>query len=185
MAKSILLTGHPGIGKTTIIKHIVTALGDRAGGFYTEEILGAGGRHGFKLITLAGKEVTIAHKDLRGPAIPRVGRYGVDVPAFERVGIRALRRAMVENRIVIVDEIGPMELFSQTFQDTVMEAIMGKHHVIATVMSKPYPEADVFKYLAQVELYEIDRRNRDDMPARILKWIARTVAPVTQTEEKE
>ncbi len=182
MAKSILLTGYPGIGKTTIIKHIITALGDRAGGFYTEEIVGAGGRHGFKLITLAGKEVTIAHKDLRGPTIPRVGRYGVDVPALERVGVRALRRAMAEGKIVIVDEIGPMELFSQAFQDTVMGAIIGKHHVIGTVMSKPNPEADAFKYLAQVELHEIDRRNRDDMPARILKWIARTIASAPQTE---
>ncbi len=80
MAKSILLTGYPGIGKTTIIKHIITALGDRAGGFYTEEIVGAGGM-GFKLITLAGKEVTIAHMTCGVQRIPRVGRYGVDVPA--------------------------------------------------------------------------------------------------------
>ncbi len=175
MAKSILLTGYPGIGKTTIIKHIIAGLGDRAGGFYTEEIVGAGGRHGFKLITLAGKEVTIAHKDFRSPTVPRVGRYGVDVPAIERVGVRALRRAMAERKIIIVDEIGSMELFSQAFQDTVMEAIMGEHHVIGSIMGSPQPEADAFKFLAQVEVREIDRRNRDDMPARILKWVATTV----------
>jgi nucleoside-triphosphatase len=176
MAKSILLTGYPGIGKTTIIKHVITALGDQAGGFYTEEIFGAGGRHGFRLVTLGGKEAVIAHKDLRAPNVPRIGRYGIDVPTFERVGVRELRRAMAGGKIIIVDEIGPMELYSQLFQQTVMEAIMGPHHIIGTIMQKSHPEADAFKYLAQVEVRDIDRRNRDDMPARILKWVGANIS---------
>ncbi len=172
MAKSILLTGHPGIGKTTIIKRVIAAVGDRAGGFYTEEILGPGGRHGIRLRTLSGKDATIAHKDLRDPQYPRIGRYGVDVAAIERVGVRALRRAMGEHKIVIVDEIGAIELFSPAFQKTLMEAFMGPYHVIGTISSRPHPEADVFRFLAQVEIRELDRRNRDDMPDRLLKWIA-------------
>ena len=42
-------------------------------------------------------------------------------------------------------------------------------------MSKSYPEADAFKHLAQVEIREVDRRNRDGMPDRILKWVAATI----------
>jgi nucleoside-triphosphatase len=175
MGKSLLLTGYPGIGKTTIIRKVVEALGDRADGFYTEEIKGPGGRHGFNLITLEGQEVVMAHKDLPDPKAPKVGRYGVNVGVIDRVGVKALRHAMDEGKILIVDEIGKMELYSQAFQDTLMEAFMGPYHVIGTIMSKPYPEADAFKYLAPVEIREVDRRNRDGMPERVMKWVAANV----------
>jgi nucleoside-triphosphatase len=53
MGRTLLLTGRPGVGKTTVIKKVAEALGDRAGGFYTEEIRGAEGRRrGFQLVTL-------------------------------------------------------------------------------------------------------------------------------------
>jgi nucleoside-triphosphatase len=170
MAQSVLLTGHPGIGKTTIIRHTVAALGDLVGGFYTEEIAGPGGRHGFRLVTLRGQTATLAHRDLRDPKYPRLGRFGIDVREFERVGVRALRKAMEEGKMLIVDEIGPMELYSQSFQDVLMEAFMGPHHVIGTIMNKPNPAADVFKFLSQVDIWEVDRRNRDRMAGLVLKW---------------
>jgi nucleoside-triphosphatase len=173
MGRSLLLTGHPGIGKTTIIKQVVDKLCDRAGGFYTEEIRGPGGRQGFRLITLGGKEVVLSHKDLRGPQVPRVGRYGVDVDALERVGVRALQQAMDAGKIVIVDEIGRMELFSAGFQETLMYAFMGSNTVIGTVMRKSHPEAEAFKILAQVEIWEVDQRNRDDMAERVLRCLKR------------
>jgi nucleoside-triphosphatase len=170
MAESVLLTGYPGIGKTTIIRHVVAALGDRVGGFYTEEISGPGGRHGFKLVTLQGRTMTLAHRDLHDPKYPRVGRYGVDVPEFERVGVAALRKAMEEGKMVIVDEIGTMELYSHRFQEVVMEAFMGSHHVLGTIMLKPNPAADAFKFLSQVDIWEVERRNRERMPGLLLKW---------------
>ncbi|MGC9522514.1 MAG: nucleoside-triphosphatase [Anaerolineae bacterium] len=177
MGKSLLLTGYPGIGKTTIVRHVIDALdSDALGGFYTAEIRGPGGRKGFKLVTLDGKETVLAHKDFRDPKAPRVGRYGVDVAAFERVGVAALQRAMDEGKLVVVDEIGKMELFSQLFQETLMRAFLGPHHVLGTITGKPHPAADVFRYLAQVEIWEVDRRNRDTMPARVLKWLAKEIA---------
>ncbi len=171
MARSLLLTGHPGIGKTTIIEHVIHILGNQAGGFYTREISGPGGRKGFRLLTLDGKETVLAHKDLRSPRYPTVGRYGVDVEALERVGVAALHAAMDQDRIIIVDEIGKMELYSQTFQETLMRAIIGPHHVVGTVMLKPHPGAAIFKMLAQVTVWEVERRNRDAMVGRVLKWI--------------
>ena len=35
---AILLTGRPGVGKTTAGQKIVASLGNRAGGFYTREV---------------------------------------------------------------------------------------------------------------------------------------------------
>lgn len=171
MGKTLLLTGHPGIGKTTIIHNIVTQVGNKAGGFYTEEIVGPGGRKGFRLITLDGKEVAIAHVDLRDPKAPRVGRYGVDVAALERVGVTALRRAMQEKKLVIVDEIGTMELYSRAFCDTVMLAILGPTVVLGTIMRRPHPESDVFKTLAQVTIWEVNRTTRNDLTNKVMVWL--------------
>jgi len=171
MGKTLLLTGHPGIGKTTVIRQVIAQMGDKAGGFYTEEITGPGGRKGFRLITLDGKETTIAHVDLRNPKAPRVGRYGVDVSALERVGVTALRRAMQEKRLVIVDEIGTMELYSRAFCDTVMLAVLGPTPVLGTIMKHPHPESDVFKTLAQVTLWEVNRTTRDELPGKVLVWL--------------
>jgi len=171
MGKSLLLTGHPGVGKTTIIRKVIEALGDRAGGFYTEEITGPGGRHGIKLITLYGEQTTIAHKDLKAPRYPRVGRYGVDTAALDKVGVKALKRAIGRNRIVIVDEIGLMELYSRKFLDVLMGGFMGEAHIVGTIMAKHHPEADVYRYLSQIEIWEIDHRNRDAMHKRVLKWV--------------
>jgi nucleoside-triphosphatase len=171
MGKTLLLTGRPGSGKTTVIRKVIAELGDRAGGFYTEEITGPGGRKGFRLITLDGREAVMAHKDIRGPNVPRVGRYGVDVKALERVGVTALQRAMRAGKIVVVDEIGKMELFSTLFQTTVMEAILGRPLVLGTIMQKPYIEADVFKTLAQVTIWEVEARTRDALPGQALAWV--------------
>ena len=59
-APVILLTGRPGTGKTTAIRHVVDALGDRAGGFYTREVRAVGRRTGFELVTLAGEAAVLA-----------------------------------------------------------------------------------------------------------------------------
>jgi nucleoside-triphosphatase len=173
MGRALLLTGRPGIGKTTIIKKIVGELGDRAGGFYTEEISGPGGRKGFRLVTLDGQDTVMAHVDLKGKGRPRVSRYGVDVKAIERVGVVALRRAMKERRIVVVDEIGKMELFCGPFKDIVLRAVGGPCVVIATVMAKPNPWVDALKAQPGVEVWEVTLQNRDEMAEKVIRWLAR------------
>ncbi len=171
MGKTLLLTGYPGCGKTTIIKKVIAQLGDRAGGFYTEEIFGPGGRKGFELITLDGRRFTLAHKDLRAPKMPQVGRYGVDVDILNRVGIPALQRAAQAGQIVIVDEIGAMELLSRDFQSAVLQLILGPALVLGSIIYKPHAHADLYKTLAQVALWEVEQRTRDALPAKVLAWL--------------
>jgi len=148
MGHTLLLTGRPGIGKTTVIKTVVETLGEQAGGFYTEEIRGPGGRKGFRLVTLEGQEVVMAHVTLKGKGRPRVGRYGVDAGAIERVGVTALRQAMQKRQIVVIDEIGKMG---------------GPYTVVATAMAKPNPWVDSLKAMPQVEVWEVTAKNRDGM----------------------
>ena len=86
------LTGRPGVGKTTLIKKEIAAVGDRAGGFYTQEIRERGNRLGFEIITLEGQRALLAHMDCASPY--RMGKYGVDIQSLNRVGVVAQRKAV-------------------------------------------------------------------------------------------
>ncbi|UCG34360.1 MAG: hypothetical protein JSU68_06915, partial [Phycisphaerales bacterium] len=86
-----LLTGAPGIGKTTVLIRLAERLGNlRIAGFYTEEVREAARRQGFRAVTFAGKTAMLAH--VRTKSRHRVGRYGVDVSAFERLALPELQR---------------------------------------------------------------------------------------------
>ncbi len=174
MGRTLLLTGSPGVGKTTVIKRVARKLGDQTGGFYTEEIRSSKGRRsGFRLVTMGGKETAMAHVDLRGQGRPRVSRYGVDVNAIEEVGVAALREAMATERVIIVDEIGKMELFCDAFKEAVRDAIEGEPRVLGTVMSGSHPWVDDLKAREQVTVWEVTRGNRDELPGRIHRWLER------------
>jgi len=171
MGRTLLLTGRPGIGKTTVIKAVVGHLGERAGGFYTEEIRDQGRRKGFRLVALDGQAAVMAHVDLRGKGRPQVSRYGVDVGAIERLGVSALRRAMEEEQVLVVDEIGKMELFCKPFKDAVLQAVHGQYTMLATAMSRPNPWVDSLKAMPQMTTWEVTTENRDGVAERVLQWI--------------
>jgi nucleoside-triphosphatase len=171
MGHTLLLTGRPGIGKTTVIKAVAKSLGEQAGGFYTEEIRGPGGRKGFRLMTLDGQETVMAHVNLRGQGRPRVGRYGVDMEAIERVGVTALRQAMQRGQIMVVDEIGKMELFCGSFKEIVLQAVGGPYTVVATAMAKPNPWVDGLKAMPNVTLWEVTTENRSGLAEQVMRWL--------------
>lgn len=172
MGRTLVLTGRPGVGKTTVIKRIADELDGLAGGFYTEEIRGPDERReGFRLVTLEGDQVVMAHKNLRGHERPRVSRYGVNVEAIEQVGVSALRQAMASHLVVIVDEIGKMELLSRAFRRAVTEAVASQSPVLATAMSRPHPWVDELKQNRQVEVWAVTPVNRDRIPERVREWL--------------
>lgn len=116
----MLLTGSPGIGKTTVIRRVAERLnGRRLGGFYTEEIREAGERRGFRLAGFDGTETVIAHVGF--PKRYRVGKYGVDVGAIDAaVSLLAVDAA---TECYLVDEIGKMECLSERFVEA-MRALL-------------------------------------------------------------
>jgi len=171
MGKTLFITGHPGSGRTTILHKVVKKLGAQAVGFYTEEIFGPGGRKGLELVTLTGERTVITHKDFRNPKMPRMGRYGVDVAALDRVGVNIIQQAMTSNKILILDEIGKATMFSRRFQESLLAAILGPTLIFGTIMFKSHPEVDVFKSLAPVELWEITKINRRKLHQEALQWI--------------
>lgn len=169
MANVYLLTGSPGAGKTTLIKEAVARLRARAGGFYTQEIRAGGVRQGFKITTLNGHDAILSHIDISSPH--RVSKYGVDIENLEKVGVTALHQAIKESDLIVIDEIGKMELFSPRFKEVVLQAIESGKKVLGTIMLNPHPFADEIKRHPQVKVVHVSRANHDQLLNEILKWL--------------
>ena len=172
MKQVFLLTGRPGTGKTSLIKQAIAGMKGKAGGFYTEEIREQGVRKGFRLVTLDGQEAILAHIDIHSPY--RVSRYGVDTDSLDRVGVSALNRAAEECDLVVIDEIGKMELFSANFRRTVSEMISSRKKIIGTIMLNPNPWADAIKNQPQVDLITVTRANHQNVLRGLLDWLKST-----------
>ena len=164
-----LLTGTPGTGKTSLIKQAVAELEGRAGGFYTEEIRSRGTRLGFKLVTLDGHEAIMAHIDFNKRF--QVGKYGVDVESLDRVGVSALRRSAEQCDLVVVDEIGKMELFSVAFREVVLQIIGSGKRVLGTIMFNANPWADAIKQEPRVNLVTVTRAGYQQVLADLRDWL--------------
>lgn len=168
MKRVYLLTGRPGTGKTSLIKKVAAQMKGKAGGFYTEEIRTRGIREGFRLVTLDGEEAILAHVNIDSPY--RVSKYGVDIDALERLGIPALRRATQQCALVVIDEIGKMELYSATFREVVAQMIDSGTRILGTIMLNPNPWPDAIKRQPQVHLITVTRDNYQQVLEELLRW---------------
>ncbi len=171
MGQALLLTGRPGVGKTTVIRSVVARLGAAAGGFHTEEIREAGKRTGFRLVALDGPTGILA--SLNNPGPYRVGRYGVHLDNLEQVGVPALWRAIrrSEVSVVVIDEIGKMELLSPIFREALLEVLDSPKAVLGTITMARSRWAASVKRRPDVTLLEVTLANRSTLPEMILGWL--------------
>lgn len=183
-ATALLLTGRPGVGKTTLVLRVAERLKPRPGGFYTEEVREKapreplkGERRGFRAVTFDGVASMIADVDFR--RTPPVGRYGVDVAAIDRLADAALRPRPFDSAqgrrdvaVFIIDEIGKMECLSERFVEATQALLDSGRLVVATVGERGSGFIADVKRRPDAELWEVTRQNRDEMPARVLAWIA-------------
>jgi nucleoside-triphosphatase len=168
MVDVYLLTGSPGAGKTTIIREAIARLKARAGGFYTQEIRIGGVRQGFQITTLNGQNVILSHVDIHSPN--RVGKYGVDIDNLDKVGVAALYQAIKESDLIVIDEIGKMELLSPRFREAVLKAINSGKKILGTIMLNPHPFANEIKKYPQVKVIRVSRANHVQVLNEILNW---------------
>jgi len=165
MTGAILVTGVPGVGKTTLVLNVVEAVRSRGylvGGMITREIRVDQRRVGFEILDLLGGERGIlSHIDVRDG--PRVGKYGVNITGLEGVGVTAIRNALRQREVdlLVIDEIGPMELASREFRSAAREAITGDKSFLGTVqlrLCRRIPE--VLSLNVNPETFELTRENR-------------------------
>lgn len=168
----ILLTGKPRIGKSTAIKKIINMLGiNNCGGFYTEEIRDNIDRVGFKIKTMSGKEGILSHKDINSEY--KISKYGVDINTFEELCINELLLAINNDKVkyIIIDEIGPMQLFSSKYKELLIKLLNSNKPVIGTIYMNNYDWLDDFKKMDNVNLIEVTLDNRNSIPLKIMEMV--------------
>lgn len=160
----ILLTGQPGVGKTTVIQRLAEKAGDQAGGFYTREIREEGKRRGFEIVTFDGMRDVLALKAPRGRFAHEVAfkSYKINLSGIDEVAVPALIRARDQSKILFADEIGPMEIHSGLFCRTIEELLEDDGvALVGTIVKRPHRFADRVKRHPRVKLVKITTKNRD------------------------
>jgi len=166
---TLLLTGKPSVGKSTIIKKVVGMIGyDNANGFWTEEIRIEGKRTGFAIRTVDGVEAILAHVDERYG--PQVGKYGVVVKHIDNVIIPALQCARNSESIIIIDEIASMELKSPKFATEVRKCL-DTGRVLGTLQLRSAQFQDEVRSRGDVRIIVVTPENRDSLPAQVVEII--------------
>ncbi|MGW2559168.1 NTPase [Streptomyces sp. NPDC001514] len=165
----ILLEGRPGVGKTTAVRRLAALLRTRTlVGFTTQEVRQDAARVGFELETLDGRRAVLAHVGFPGP--PRVGRYGVDLRVMDELALSALAPLSehpTPEHLVLIDELGRMELFSSAFREVVGTLFTTDVDVVATVHAHHDPFTDSLKRRPGIELVQVTPQNRDRLPEEL------------------
>jgi nucleoside-triphosphatase len=166
--KNIFLTGAPSSGKTTVIKKVIRNLALPANGFYTEEERVAGKRVGFQMTTLDGRKGYLAHQDIKSDL--HIRRYGVSIENIETIAVPSI--APVNRNVIILDEIGKMECFSEAFRRAAIAALDSPNIVVGTITYGGDEFILGIKKREDLVIHEVTPENRDMLPALIIRKAA-------------
>ncbi len=162
----ILVTGPPGIGKTSILRRTVAELENRkyaVGGMVCREVREAGVRIGFEIVDLStGARGWLAH--VNQPTGPKVGKYRVNLTDLEVVGVGAILDAVQTADILAVDEIGPMELSSTAFSKALVKAVESSKPMLGTIhYGLSNPLVNSIKTREETEILKVTYENRESL----------------------
>lgn len=184
MFKHVFLTGPPGVGKTTLVQKACEALaaaGVGVEGFYTEEVRVGGRRVGFDVVTVTGERGHLSRiRDAPGSSHGRreytVGQYVVDLPSFENLALPLFRNVGSADggsrKVFVIDEIGKMELFSQSFIRSVRQTLDGSSCTILGTIpipkGKPLGLVEEVRSRRDVKVFTVSKENRNAILQDIL-----------------
>jgi nucleoside-triphosphatase len=172
-AKNILITGRPGVGKTTLIKTLTDRMsGFNRIGFYSQEVRENGLRKGFELVSLDGKKEILAHINVQSGY--RVGKYQVNLKGFEWF-LTEICFTDPDANMVVIDEIGKMECYSSRFRELIQRIMDSDRILVATIALRGDPFIESLKHRKDVRLYTLTRENRDSLIS-VLDNILRALA---------
>lgn len=175
----VVITGRPGVGKSTVFMKVVGDLesrGYRVCGFYCPEIRVGGVRKGFRIVSIGLRAEGILSYvcgEMDGLSGISVGKYCVKVDDAVSVGVRSLEYAERECDFVALDEVGPMELKVAELRDRIWGVLYGPMPAVAVVHVRLAEE--VRRSLASrafgVLYFTVTEANRGELHRTILRSI--------------
>uniref|UniRef100_A0A3Q1GD52 Nucleoside-triphosphatase, cancer-related n=1 Tax=Acanthochromis polyacanthus TaxID=80966 RepID=A0A3Q1GD52_9TELE len=184
MFKHVFLTGPPGVGKTTLVQKACEALvssGVGVEGFYTEEVREGGRRVGFDVVTVTGERGHLSRirdnaSASHGGREYMVGQYVVDLPSFENLALPLFRNVGAADgssrKVFVIDEIGKMELFSQSFIRAVRKTLDSSSCTILGTIpipkGKPLGLVEEVRSRRDVKVFTVSKENRNAILQDIL-----------------
>jgi len=168
--KNLLVTGKPGCGKTTLLVNLLRER-SKTRGFYTEEKRRGNARVGFAIKTIEGKYGTLAEVGLRSKV--QIGRYGVNTKDIDNIMVPEIMAAIADDDVslILIDEIGGMEISSENFRKAVLAALDSEKRVLATIQMKKNPFLDAIRSRKDVRIVELTPTTREDLRVKILSWL--------------
>ena len=162
----LLLTGSPGVGKTTVLLRVVECLkakGYSIGGMVSREVRSREARVGFEVLDLSSdRRGWLAH--VNQPSGPQVGKYRVNLEDLNSIGAEAIMEAVDKCDVIAIDEIGPMELFSEKFKEAVRKAVESRKLVVGVVHWKARDRLiEEVKAREDTEIITVTHENRDKL----------------------
>jgi len=181
LKRLFFITGSPGIGKTTVLLKTVDALrkaGFKVGGMLSSEVREKGTRVGFKIVDFeTGKRGWLAH--VNQPEGPQVSKYRVNLRDLEAIGVNSIRNAVANAQIVVVDEIGPMELYSSTFKKAVVQTVNSEKPLLAVIHHRARdPIINSLKTREDAEIFEVTYGNRMNIHYVLIQRIKDSFQPI-------
>jgi len=167
MNKNIFITGAPSSGKTTVIKKVIAGIPLQCRGFYTEEERAGGRRTGFIMRSIDGRSGHLARRDAESEF--RIRRYGVIMENIDSIAVPSI--SPERGFVIILDEIGRMECFSENFRRAALSALDSECIVVGTIaLGGPDFILEV-KARSDLDVIEVMPENRDSLPGIILEKI--------------
>jgi len=174
LKRLVFVTGRPGVGKTNVLLRAVGNLKNRGyevGGMISREVREGGVRVGFEIMDFStGQRGWLAH--VNQPTGPQVSKYRVNLTDLNAIGVNSILNAVKNADIIIVDEIGPMELFSQAFREAVVQAIESRKPMLGTIHFRARDSLiDAIKTREDAEILEVTYENRRHLHTQIVNKV--------------
>ena len=168
----VFLTGIPGVGKSTIVRKVVERTrqeGIKVGGMTSSDLRSGPTRVGFEIRNLmTGEAGVLAH--VNQATGPRIGKYHMKSEDLDRIGVEAIVSAIKHADLVVIDEVGPMELTSRGFKEAVQAALACGKPLLGTVhRSAQDPLVNAIRRDRAVEVIEVTNENRDSLSDVLLE----------------
>ena len=165
----ILITGRPGIGKSTVLSEVIRTLSDNTFGIIAHELRDKNEqRVGFRaeMVQPPKTSALFAHSvDIQSDV--QVDIFSVDVNVIDTFVLNALHPEQ-EKGVAIIDEIGRMQSFSKPFMKRVQELINHPDYLlVASIVSDPEPWSLPLKNNLNIILIEVTDTNREQLPELI------------------